>query len=174
MNKNNGMLYVFTGNGKGKTSAGIGAVVRTAASGGKVAVYQFLKGQSKSFERDFFENSDYDIHNEVFGVGFFRKETQRQAQEEAAQKGWEIVKKAILSDEYDLIMIDELNVALKMELLPETEVKEYLGKRGSTHLVVTGRYAKDFIIEMADLVTEMKEIKHPYKKGIKPVKGLDF
>ena len=71
MNKNNGMLYVFTGNGKGKTSAAIGTVVRTAASGGKVAVFQFLKGQSKSYERDFFEDKNYDIYNEVFGVGFF-------------------------------------------------------------------------------------------------------
>lgn len=173
MNKNSGLLYVYTGNGKGKTSAAIGGAIRMLGSGGRVGFFQFLKGQSKSYEREFFKGLGDQIDNQVFGVGFFRKEEQREKQQEAATKGFEIVKEAVLSEKFDLIVIDEINVALKMELLDLDEVINLLEQRNNTHLIITGRYAKDEIIEIADLVTEMKEIKHPYKKGIKPVKGID-
>lgn len=174
MHKNNGLIYVFTGNGKGKTSAAIGAAIRMIGSGGKVGFFQFLKGQSKSYERVFFEDLSDKINNQVFGVGFFRKESQREDQEMAAVKGFEIVKEAVLSNEYDLIVIDEINVAIEMNLLKLENILNLIDKRNDTHLVLTGRYAKPEIIELADLVTEMKEIKHPYKKGIKPLKGIDY
>lgn len=174
MNKNKGLIYVFTGNGKGKTSAAIGGIIRMLGTGGRVGFFQFLKGQSKSNEREFFLELGDRIDNQVFGVGFFRKEEQREKQEEAAAKGFEVVKEAVLSDKYDLIVIDEINVALEMKLLKLEEVLDFLDKRGEAHIILTGRYAKPEIIELADLVTEMKEIKHPYKKGIKPVKGIDY
>lgn len=174
MDKNNGLIYVFTGNGKGKTSAAIGAAIRMCGCDGKVGFFQFLKGQSKSHEREVFSQLGAKIDNHVFGVGFFRSEKQRSTQEEAAAKGFEIVKKAILSYEYDLIVIDEINVAVEMNLININDLIELIYKRKKTHLILTGRYAKQEIIDLADLVTEMKEIKHPYKKGIKPVEGIDF
>jgi len=173
MNKNSGLLYVYTGNGKGKTSAAIGGVIRMLGNKGHVGFFQFLKGQSKSNEREFFKELGDRIDNQVFGVGFFRKKEQRQKQQKAALKGLNVVKEAIFSEKFDLIVIDEINVALEMKLLDLDEVIDILGKRSNTHLIITGRYAKNEIIEIADLVTEMKEIKHPHKKGIKPVKGID-
>jgi cob(I)alamin adenosyltransferase len=171
-----GLLIVYTGLGKGKTSAAIGALVRTLGNGGRAAYIQFMKGAMKSSERTLFSEAFADrVLVICANIGFFRNEAQRLEQAENAAALWQQVRSVMAEKPpFDLIVLDELNYVMHHGLLDEKMVLADLGKRGETHVVVTGRHAPDELLEHADTVSEIKEIKHAYQKGLPAVPGIDY
>ena len=172
-----GLIIVHTGAGKGKSSSGFGMIMRCIAHEIPCAVVQFIKGTWRTGERDFLEKKfSKECAFIVSGEGF-TWETQDRARDVAAAKaGWEQAKKLILNPEVQFILIDEINIALRYDYLDIDEVVEFLltSKPPMTHVVLTGRNAKEELIAAADLVTEMSLIKHPFRDGIKAQKGIEF
>ena len=172
-----GLIIVHTGAGKGKSSSGFGMIMRCIAHNIPCAVVQFIKGTWKTGERDFLEKKfSKECAFLVSGEGF-TWETQDRARDIAAAKaGWEEAKKFILNPEIGFILLDEINIALRYDYLDIDEVVEFLltKKPPMTHVVLTGRNAKEELITAADLVTEMSLIKHPFRDGIKAQKGIEF
>ena len=175
--KEKGLIIVHTGSGKGKSSSGFGMIMRCIAHNIPCAVVQFIKGTWKTGERSFLENKfSKECAFVVSGEGF-TWETQDRARDIAAAKaGWEEAKKFILNPEIGFILLDEINIALRYDYLDVDEVVEFLltKKPPMTHVVLTGRNAKEELITAADLVTEMSLIKHPFRDGIKAQKGIEF
>ncbi|MFH2085475.1 MAG: cob(I)yrinic acid a,c-diamide adenosyltransferase [bacterium] len=170
-----GLVYVFTGEGKGKTSAALGVAVRAALSGMKVAIVQWYKEKRWPIAEhklgDKFEN----IEIYPMGSGFYKLPSDHASPTEhkkAAQDA--LVQAGELIGEVDLLVLDEIYNAVRDKLLTEKEVLELIGERRETHLVLTGRGATERIIEAADLVTECRKIKHPYDRGKIAVRGLDY
>lgn len=170
-----GLLIVFTGNGKGKTTAALGMALRAAGHGMRVLILQFLKGtwpygELKALER-FAE-----VKIKPLGSGFTWKKESLDEDRELARLGWEEASDEIRGAEYDLIILDELNYVLSYGLLPLDAVLQVLSSRpAELHVVVTGRNAPEELVQLADLVTEMRQIKHPYQeKGIKAQKGVEY
>ncbi len=170
---NNGLLLVFTGNGKGKTSAAIGTIIRTLGNGGKVAFIQFMKGKKETCERVFF-NKIKEIDVFTFGAGWYKNNREKEEQLKKAKEGLKITKELILSKKYDLVVLDELNYIISYNLLDVDDVLNILNQRDKTDIVLTGRNAHDKVIEIADTVTELLEVKHAFKKKIPAKKGIDF
>ena len=172
-----GLIIVHTGAGKGKSSSGFGMIMRCIAHEIPCAVVQFIKGTWRTGERDFLEKKfSKECAFIVSGEGF-TWETQDRARDVAAAKaGWEQAKKLILNPEIRFILLDEINIALRYDYLDIDEVVEFLltSKPPMTHVVLTGRNAKEELIAAADLVTEMSLIKHPFRDGIKAQKGIEF
>ena len=172
-----GLIIVHTGAGKGKSSSGFGMIMRCIAHEIPCAVVQFIKGTWRTGERDFLEKKfSKECIFIVSGEGF-TWETQDRARDVAAAKaGWEQAKKLILNPEVQFILLDEINIALRYDYLDIDEVVEFLltSKPPMTHVVLTGRNAKEELIAAADLVTEMSLIKHPFRDGIKAQKGIEF
>jgi cob(I)alamin adenosyltransferase len=172
-----GLIIVHTGAGKGKSSSGFGMIMRCIAHEIPCAVVQFIKGTWKTGERNFLEKKfSKECAFIVSGEGF-TWETQDRARDVAAAKaGWEQAKKLILNPEVQFILLDEINIALRYDYLDIDEVVEFLltSKPPMTHVVLTGRNAKEELIAAADLVTEMSLIKHPFRDGIKAQKGIEF
>ena len=172
-----GLIIVHTGAGKGKSSSGFGMIMRCIAHEIPCAVVQFIKGTWRTGERDFLEKKfSKECAFIVSGEGF-TWETQDRARDVAAAKaGWEQAKKLILNPEVQFILLDEINIALRYDYLDIDEVVEFLltSKPPMTHVVLTGRNAKEELIVAADLVTEMSLIKHPFRDGIKAQKGIEF
>ena len=172
-----GLIIVHTGAGKGKSSSGFGMIMRCIAHNIPCAVVQFIKGTWKTGERDFLEKKfSKECAFVVSGEGF-TWETQDRARDIAAAKaGWEEAKKFILNPEIGFILLDEINIALRYDYLDIDEVVEFLltKKPPMTHVVLTGRNAKEELITAADLVTEMSLIKHPFRDGIRAQKGIEF
>ena len=172
-----GLIIVHTGAGKGKSSSGFGMIMRCIAHEIPCAVVQFIKGTWRTGERDFLEKKfSKECAFIVSGEGF-TWETQERARDVAAAKaGWEQAKKLILNPEVQFILLDEINIALRYDYLDIDEVVEFLltSKPPMTHVVLTGRNAKEELIAAADLVTEMSLIKHPFRDGIKAQKGIEF
>ena len=172
-----GLIIVNTGAGKGKSSSGFGMIMRCIAHEIPCAVVQFIKGTWKTGERNFLEKKfSKECAFIVSGEGF-TWETQDRARDVAAAKaGWEQAKKLILNPEVQFILLDEINIALRYDYLDIDEVVEFLltSKPPMTHVVLTGRNAKEELIAAADLVTEMSLIKHPFRDGIKAQKGIEF
>ena len=172
-----GLIIVHTGAGKGKSSSGFGMIMRCIAHNIPCAVVQFIKGTWKTGERDFLEKKfSKECAFVVSGEGF-TWETQDRARDIAAAKaGGEEAKKFILNPEIGFILLDEINIALRYDYLDIDEVVEFLltKKPPMTHVVLTGRNAKEELITAADLVTEMSLIKHPFRDGIKAQKGIEF
>ena len=172
-----GLIIVHTGAGKGKSSSGFGMIMRCIAHEIPCAVVQFIKGTWRTGERDFLEKKfSKECAFIVSGEGF-TWETQDRARDVAAAKaGWEQAKKLILNPEIRFILLDEINIALRYDYLDIDEVVEFLltAKPPMTHVVLTGRNAKEELIVAADLVTEMSLIKHPFRDGIKAQKGIEF
>ena len=172
-----GLIIVHTGAGKGKSSSGFGMIMRCIAHNIPCAVVQFIKGTWKTGERSFLEKKfSKECAFVVSGEGF-TWETQDRARDIAAAKaGWEEAKKLILNPEIGFILLDEINIALRYDYLDIDEVVEFLltKKPPMTHVVLTGRNAKEELITAADLVTEMSLIKHPFRDGIKAQKGIEF
>lgn len=167
-----GYIQVYTGNGKGKTTAALGISLRAICAGYKVFFGQFLKGQPyselKAFE--YLENLDM----EQFGGECFVSKNPSKKDLEDAKKGLNRMKEVLISGKYDIVVFDELNVALFFKLLDIKEVLDILRlKPENTEIIVTGRYAPQEIIDFADLVTEMKEVKHYYQKGIISRRGIE-
>ncbi|ANP36126.1 cobinamide adenolsyltransferase [Phaeobacter gallaeciensis] len=172
-----GLIIVHTGPGKGKSSSGFGMIMRCIAHGMPSAVVQFIKGAWQTGERTLIEQHFGDLCQfYAMGEGF-TWETQDKARDiAAARAGWEKAKEMILDERNTMVLLDEINIALRYEYLDLDEVLEFLveQKPPMTHVVLTGRNAKEELIEIADLVTEMGQIKHPFRAGIKAQKGVEF
>jgi cob(I)alamin adenosyltransferase len=172
-----GLIIVHTGAGKGKSSSGFGMILRCVAHGMPSAVVQFIKGAWDTGERRLITTHFSDLCQfHAMGEGF-TWETQDKARDIAAAKaGWEKAKELIRDPSIRLVLLDEINIALRYDYLDLAEVLEFLRteKPPLTHVVLTGRNAKDELIEAADLVTEMTLVKHPFRSGIKGQPGVEF
>ncbi len=169
-----GLVLVHTGDGKGKSSSAFGVIVRALGWGKSVGVVQYIKGKWISGERQFFKKlGTVDWH--TMGDGF-TWDTQDKAKDiEAAVAAFEKSKAMMSSGDYDLIVLDEINIALRYDYLEVDTVLDGLKARHKrTSVILTGRDAKDEICDYADLVSEMREVKHPFKAGIKAQRGIDF
>ena len=172
-----GLLIVFTGNGKGKTTASLGMALRTIGHGYKVAIIQFIKGGWTTGEEKALKNLSSSISWHSLGEGFTWETQDRIRDEKLVQEAWRLAKKYIKNDSYKLIILDEINIATKLGYLASEEIITFLKSLNNrkNHIVLTGRGASDSIINYADLVTEMKLIRHPFKEqGIKAQKCVEF
>ncbi|HEY9215606.1 MAG TPA: cob(I)yrinic acid a,c-diamide adenosyltransferase [Ancylobacter sp.] len=170
-----GLLIVHTGPGKGKSTAAFGLALRTLGHGGRVGVVQFIKGAWHSAERDALETFGDRVSWHTMGDGF-TWETQDLARDKAsAARAWDKARELMADPTIGLLILDELNIALRYEYLPLDEVVAALvNRREGLHIVVTGRNAKPALIEAADLVTEMGLVKHHFAAGVKAQKGVEF
>ena len=170
-----GLLIVHTGNGKGKSSSAFGMAIRSLGWGMKVGIVQYVKGSWETGEKNFFQANPDLLTFEVMGEGFTWDTQDRARDIEAARAAWERSKELILDPEYDFIILDELNIVLRQDTLPIEEIVAFLKDRPLTkHICITGRNAKAELIEIADLVTEFGEVKHPYHAGFKAQKGVEY
>ncbi|WP_332468388.1 cob(I)yrinic acid a,c-diamide adenosyltransferase [Desulfogranum marinum] len=170
-----GLLLVFTGNGKGKTTSALGLSIRAAGNNMPICFIQFIKGSWKYGELDALKRFDDLIDFHVMGRGFTWKSDDLEKDKALARCGWEKAKEAISSGKYKMVVLDEFTYLLKYGMLEKEEVLQVLkNKPEDVHLVITGRDALPEIIDAADLVTEMQAVKHPYKSGIKAQKGIEF
>ena len=172
-----GLVIVHTGNGKGKSSSAFGMVLRCIGHEIPCAVVQFIKGTWDTGERRFFTSGITDLCQfHTMGEGFTWETQDRQRDIAAARKAWEKAKDLIRDPEIQLVLLDEINIAVRYDYLEIDEIIEFLKteKPPLTHVVLTGRNAKPELIEMADLVTEMTLVKHPFQDGIKAQPGVDF
>lgn len=170
-----GLLIVHTGAGKGKSTAAFGLALRVLGHGGRVGVVQFIKGAWHSAERDALESFGPRVEWHSMGEGF-TWETQDKARDmEAARRAWEKARELMADPTIGLVILDELNIALRYDYLPLDGVVDALStRRESLHVVVTGRNAKPELIAAADLVTEMTLVKHHFADGVKAQKGIEF
>ncbi len=173
-----GLVIVYTGNGKGKTTAALGLCVRAVGYDEKVCIVQFIKGSWKYGELDGIKRlaPNVELYQKGLGfVGIIDDKLDRSEHIKAAEEAVSFAKEKILSGKYDIVILDEINVALNLGLIKVEQVMDLIDvKPELLDLVLTGRNAHPEIIERADLVTEMREIKHPYQKGIMAQKGIDF
>ena len=170
-----GLLIVHTGKGKGKSTAAFGMVFRAIGHNFPVGIVQFVKGAWGTGERDVLENHSDLVTIKAMGEGFTWDTQDRQRDLAAARAAWEAAKEMIADPHYKMVLLDELNIVLRYEYLPLEEVLEVLrNKPRDLHIIVTGRNAKEELIEIADLVTEMTEIKHPFRSGVKAQPGIEF
>ncbi len=166
---------VFTGNGKGKTTSAIGMAMRAAGHGMKVYFIQFIKGDCSYGEIDSFERFTDIIDFHVVGNGFTWESDDIEKDKEIARTAWEKAKKAIFSNEYQMVILDEFTYLLLFGMIdPQEAMAVIKEKPKDLHLVVTGRDAHRELRNMADLVTEMQPIKHPYEQGTLGQKGVEF
>jgi cob(I)alamin adenosyltransferase len=170
-----GLVQIFTGNGKGKTTAALGTILRAAGHGLKVFIVFFMKGD--------YEYGEFSTLLKLPGIEIcksgFRQFTDplniKPEEKEQAESALAAARKAILSGNYDLVVLDEVNVALEYHLIELDQVVKLIeDKPPRVELILTGRYATNRLIEMADLVTEMVKVKHPFDKGIKARKGIEY
>ena len=173
--ENKGLLIVHTGTGKGKSTAAFGLLLRMVGNGGRCAVVQFIKGAWDTGERSVLEGFGDLVRWHTLGEGF-TWETQDKARDiAAAAKAWETAKDLMQDPDLKLLVLDELNIALRYNYLPLAEVVETLkNRRPDLHVVVTGRNAKRELIEAADLVTEMTLVKHHFAQGVKAQAGIEY
>ncbi|MDF0697296.1 cob(I)yrinic acid a,c-diamide adenosyltransferase [Rhizobium sp. MC63] len=172
-----GLIIVHTGKGKGKSSAAFGMIFRHIAHGKPSAVVQFIKGAMWTGERDLIEKHFSDLCQfHTMGEGFTWETQDRARDVAAASAAWEKAKELIRDERNSMVLLDEINIALRYDYLDISEVVAFLKteKPHTTHVVMTGRNAKDELIEIADLVTEMELIKHPFRSGIKGQAGVEF
>jgi cob(I)alamin adenosyltransferase len=175
-----GLLIVHTGKGKGKSTAAFGLATRAIGNDMRVGVVQFVKGKWETGERVVLEKFPEQIEIHAMGEGFSWETQDKERDIAAARKAWNKSKEMIEASrgdnpEFDMIVLDELNIVLRYDNLPIDEIIETLNNRPENlHIVITGRNAKDELIEAADLVTEMTQIKHPYRSGVKAQKGVEF
>ena len=173
-NPDRGLVLVHTGNGKGKSSAAFGVVARALGWGKRVGVVQFIKGTWKTGEHQFFSRFPDLLEWRTTGSGFTWDTQDREADVATARSGLAIAREMITGD-LDLVVLDEVNVVMSYDYLPAEEVLQCLDARSSrTHVILTGRGAPPELIDYADLVSEMVEVKHPFHAGIKAQRGIDF
>jgi cob(I)alamin adenosyltransferase len=167
-----GLLVVHTGNGKGKSTAAFGMVARSLAHGRKCGVVQFIKSTPDAVEK-IFRGPNLTWHS--VGDGFTWDTQDRAGDIAKCREGWRLACEFFKDESVSLVLLDELNIVLSMDYLPKDEVLAVLRqKRDDLHIVITGRGALPELIELADLVTEMKEIKHPFAAGVKAQLGIEF
>ena len=169
-----GLVMVHTGNGKGKTTAAIGLLLRASGQGLRVAMFQFIKARSGNWGES---RAGRTLGVEIIplGSGFTWTSNDLERDRALAHEGWEQCRAAIESGEYDLVVLDELTYCFTFGWLDLEEVLDVLRRRpAGQHVVITGRDAPQALIDFADLVTEMREIKHPFAAGVKAQKGIEF
>ena len=170
-----GLLIVHTGKGKGKSTAAMGLAMRCLGHGMRVGIVQFVKGVWETGERDVLKRFPDLVTIKAMGEGFTWETQDRKRDIAAAEAAWQAAKEMIADPSYRMVILDELNIVLRYDYLRLADVLAVLGdKRRDLHVVVTGRNAKDELIEAADLVTEMTQIKHPFRSGVKAQAGLEF
>jgi len=175
-----GLLIVHTGKGKGKSTAAFGLALRALGHGMRIGIVQFVKGKWETGERRVLEGFKDQVEIRTMGEGFTWETQDRARDIRAACAAWEVSKAMIEAcrgpqPRYDLVILDELNIVLRYDYLPLDEVVSFLAaKPERLHLVVTGRNAKPDLIAIADLVTEMTLVKHPFQAGVKAQKGIEF
>lgn len=170
-----GLLIVHTGKGKGKTTAAMGLAIRCIGQGMKVGIVQFVKGVWGTGEREVLAKFPELCVFTAMGEGFTWDTQDRRRDVAAAERAWERAKEMMADPSYRMVILDELNIVLRYDYLPFDEVLETLrGKPRDLHVVVTGRNARDDLIEAADLVTEMAQVKHPFRSGVKAQVGVEF
>jgi cob(I)alamin adenosyltransferase len=170
-----GLIMVNTGPGKGKSTAAFGLILRTAGHGLRVGLVQFIKGAWSTGEQFALERFEDLIDHRIMGEGFTWETQDRARDIAAAQRAWEAAKTMMADERYHLIVLDELNVVLRYDYLPLQEVIEMLKtRRPGLHVLVTGRNAPQALIEAADLVTEMRPLKHHFDAGVKAQVGIEF
>lgn len=170
-----GLLLVHTGNGKGKSSSAFGMLARALGHGMKVGVVQFIKGAASTGEEAFFRRFPDEVRYHVMGEGFTWETQNRQRDIAKAREAWAVAAELLSDPEIGLVVLDELNIALKYGYLELAPVLADIESRPLLqHVVVTGRGAPDGLIEAADTVTEMGLIKHAFKAGVKAQKGVEF
>ena len=172
-----GLIMVHTGPGKGKSSSGFGMIMRCIAHGMPCAVVQFIKGNWDTGEKTFLRERFADeCRFFVSGEGFTWETQDKSRDTEMAQAAWAKAKELILDESNHMVLLDEINIAMRYDYVSVAEVVAFLRdhKPEMTHVVLTGRNAKDELIEIADLVTEMELVKHPFRSGIKAQIGVEF
>ena len=170
-----GLVLVHTGDGKGKSTSAFGVIARGLGWGWKVAVVQFIKGQWKTGERQFFERFPDQVVWRTMGEGFTWDTQDRARDIEVAASALAVARGMLASGDFDLVVLDEINVVMSYDYLGAGAVLEALQARTpSTSVILTGRGARREVVGYADLVTEMREVKHPFSEGIKAQRGIDY
>jgi len=171
-----GLLIVHTGKGKGKSTAAFGMVMRAVGHGMNVGVVQFIKGRIETGEKAVLDRFADQVTVKRMGEGFTWETQDRQRDIAAANAAWEAAKEMIASGDYRMVLLDELNIVLRYDYVAIADVVRFLReeKPDDVHVIVTGRNAKEELIEIADLVTEMTLVKHPFRSGVKPQAGIEF
>lgn len=170
-----GLLIVHTGSGKGKTSAAMGMALRCVGHGLKVAIIQFIKGAIETGEAAALQAFPALVQIHRLGEGFTWETQDRERDVQTARHAWEVARRYLSDRTYAMVILDELNIILRYDYLAVDEVLEVLQARPPMqHVVITGRSAKQELVEAADLVTEMGMVKHPFRKGVKAQKGVEF
>lgn len=170
-----GVVVVTTGNGKGKSSSGFGMVARALGHGLRVGVVQFIKGSFATGEEAFFRRFPDEVSYHVMGEGFTWETQDRERDLRAAAAAWDKAAAMLADADFDLVLLDELNIALKYQYVDLAAVLAALAARPpQQHVVITGRAAPPALIEAADTVTEMNVVKHAYQAGIKAQKGIEL
>jgi cob(I)alamin adenosyltransferase len=169
-----GYIQVYTGSGKGKTTAALGLALRAAGAGLRVFIVQFIK-QRRCSEHTMLERFGDLITIRQYGRGFLLKRKANQSDIEEAQSGLSEVREAIASKNYDVVILDEANVAVHCKLMSADDLLELMStKPKNVEMIITGRYADERVMQMADLVTEMKELKHYGRKGVTARAGIEY
>lgn len=173
--KDKGLLLCITGNGKGKSSSGFGMVARALGHDMKVGIVQFIKGAMSTGEEAFYRRFPEQVSYHIVGDGF-TWDTQNLEQDKAsAQKGWEIVKEMLADTSINVILLDELNIVLKMHYLDTEQVLNDLKTRPAMqHVIITGRGAPQSVIDAADTVSRIEDVKHAFRAGIRAQKGIEL
>lgn len=178
MQEKSGLIHIYTGEGKGKTTAAIGLAVRAAGNGMKVLFVQFLKGGEESGELKIFKGLQENIEVIRFDQRhpiFFKKGDTKEGLINAAKEALRLIDERIKSGKYDLVVLDEINNLIVQGWADVNELTDIIRKRPEgVEIVLTGRGASEELIDMADYVTEMSAVKHPFKKGIKARKGIEY
>ena len=173
-----GLTIVYTGKGKGKTTAALGIALRATGYNKKICMIQFIKGSWHYGEMSSSKRLEPEFEMVAVGKGFvgiLDDNSPREDHEKIAQEAIKISNEKIHSGKYDIVILDEINYAVNLQLISINDVLNLIkDKPSDVDLVLTGNYAKDEVIEMADLVTEMKQVKHPFQRGIKAKEGIDF
>lgn len=175
-NLSSGLIQIYTGNGKGKTTAAFGLAIRAVGHGFQVYIIQFMKGKDTAGELEGLKCLKPECQFEHFGApGWVHKGELQEVHKQAARKGLLRAQEVILAGKWDIVILDEIINALWFELISESEVLELLSKKPShVELVLTGRNASQLLIQKADLVTEMVQIKHPFDQGVMARQGIEY
>ncbi len=173
--KNKGLLLVITGNGKGKSSSGFGMVARALGHNMRVGVVQFIKGAFSTGEEAFFRRFPDDVEYHVMGDGFTWDTQNLQQDIASAEAGWQVCKQLLADPDIDIVLLDELNIVLKMHYLDTDTILVDLAKRPPMqHVIITGRGAPQALIDAADTVSRIEDVKHAFREGIQAQKGIEL
>jgi len=170
-----GLIIIHTGKGKGKSTAAMGLAIRAIGNGMKVGIIQFVKGVWSTGERVVLDKFPDQVVIKAMGDGFTWETQDRKRDIDAAEGAWEMAREMISDSTYDMVILDELNIVLRYDYIPISSVIDTIkSKPENLHVILTGRNAKKELIEIADLVTEMTQIKHPFRSGVKAQVGIEF